>query len=480
MEGSNKDVMIGKVSGINGGKVTKSVSCHQSLFPYLLYYCHSVLKVRVYEVDILDPKTKAKINHGVAICHVDTSPWSVGHVAFMALGSGPGKIEAHRLEGTYKAHRLDGPHSAYKVFLDKPENEALHIWTEGNASSSSSNKPFSPPRIKGEHKKAKKDSAQRKRLGCRCARTPTNNGKFKSPSMSLDEHTDDVPRLAIRGTVLGLPGVDGAEGKLLTQPLRKEAPPDTIVQYYMVYLGGPQDSQFSWYRSFAPVANVKRKINFQKEASSSTRRRYYRRTTSRRGCKQTFPNSGLLEEVFQEAGLAPYAEPYSQAVDMPCLGDKYADRRGKKIKDVFDWKSSDPRIGCLICVDELSLFKLIKRHHIVMPFENLEPGAVMRLHISEYVEFKYGIFVDPYWPISAVRKAVLGREIVDDVLDSLAIAVVLSQCQTSTWFAVNIFESTSIIGGLNSTSSGNACVEKLRDALSLQYFSRRLRFVFDK
>ncbi|KAI8528304.1 hypothetical protein RHMOL_Rhmol12G0139900 [Rhododendron molle] len=92
-EGSKKDVMIGKVNGINGGKVTKSVSCHQSLFPYLLYYCHSVPKVRVYEADILDPKTKAKINHGVAICHVDTSSWSAGHGAFMALGSGPGKIE---------------------------------------------------------------------------------------------------------------------------------------------------------------------------------------------------------------------------------------------------------------------------------------------------------------------------------------------------------------------------------------------------
>ncbi|CAL5349890.1 unnamed protein product [Camellia sinensis] len=91
--GSKQDVMIGLVKGINGGKVTKSVSCHQSLFPYLLYYCHSVPKVRVYEADILDPKTKVKINHGVAICHVDTSDWSGGHGAFLALGSGPGKIE---------------------------------------------------------------------------------------------------------------------------------------------------------------------------------------------------------------------------------------------------------------------------------------------------------------------------------------------------------------------------------------------------
>ncbi|XP_059316525.1 polygalacturonase-1 non-catalytic subunit beta [Lycium ferocissimum] len=92
-KGSNGNIMIGSVKGINGGKVTKSVSCHQSLFPYLLYYCHSVPKVRVYEADILDPNSKARINHGVAICHVDTSMWGPTHGAFVALGSGPGKIE---------------------------------------------------------------------------------------------------------------------------------------------------------------------------------------------------------------------------------------------------------------------------------------------------------------------------------------------------------------------------------------------------
>lgn len=91
--GSRREVVIGKVSGINGGRVTKSVSCHQSLYPYLLYYCHSVPKVRVYEADILDVETKTKINHGVAICHIDTSAWSPGHLAFVTLGYGPGQIE---------------------------------------------------------------------------------------------------------------------------------------------------------------------------------------------------------------------------------------------------------------------------------------------------------------------------------------------------------------------------------------------------
>ncbi|XP_043704054.1 polygalacturonase 1 beta-like protein 3 [Telopea speciosissima] len=93
VKGSKQDVMIGTVKGINGGKITKSVSCHQSLFPYMVYYCHSVPKVRVYEADILDAKTKVKINHGVAICHIDTSAWSPTHGAFLALGSAPGRIE---------------------------------------------------------------------------------------------------------------------------------------------------------------------------------------------------------------------------------------------------------------------------------------------------------------------------------------------------------------------------------------------------
>ncbi|MBA0556223.1 hypothetical protein Golob_026340 [Gossypium lobatum] len=93
VKGSRQEIMIGEVKGINGGEVTKSVSCHQSLYPYLLYYCHSVPKVRVYEAEILDVTSKSKINHGVAICHLDTSAWSPTHGAFLALGSGPGQIE---------------------------------------------------------------------------------------------------------------------------------------------------------------------------------------------------------------------------------------------------------------------------------------------------------------------------------------------------------------------------------------------------
>ncbi|KAK4564652.1 hypothetical protein RGQ29_006651 [Quercus rubra] len=94
VNGSEQSTMIGSVKGINGGKVMQqSMTCHQRLYPYLVYTCHSVPKVRVYEAEILDPNSKAKINHGVAICHMNTSSWDPNHRAFLELGSSPGRIE---------------------------------------------------------------------------------------------------------------------------------------------------------------------------------------------------------------------------------------------------------------------------------------------------------------------------------------------------------------------------------------------------
>ncbi|KAL5232314.1 hypothetical protein ABZP36_031090 [Zizania latifolia] len=91
--GSSGNIRLGNVTSVDGGKVTRSVSCHQSLFPYLVYYCHSVPKVRVYEADIMTADSDQKINHGVAICHLDTSDWSPAHGAFIALGGKPGEVE---------------------------------------------------------------------------------------------------------------------------------------------------------------------------------------------------------------------------------------------------------------------------------------------------------------------------------------------------------------------------------------------------
>ncbi|MQL92670.1 hypothetical protein Taro_025297 [Colocasia esculenta] len=91
--GWGKTLVVGKVAPRHGGRETRSVSCHQSLFPYLVYYCHAVPRVAVYDVDLLEMEGGAVVNKGVAICHLDTSQWSSGHAAFVALGPAPGKIE---------------------------------------------------------------------------------------------------------------------------------------------------------------------------------------------------------------------------------------------------------------------------------------------------------------------------------------------------------------------------------------------------
>ncbi|CAA6665503.1 unnamed protein product [Spirodela intermedia] len=72
--GSRRSFVVGKVTGVDGGRVTRAVSCHQSLFPFQVYYCHSVPKVRVYEAEILAGAAE-KINHGVAICRIEVCHW---------------------------------------------------------------------------------------------------------------------------------------------------------------------------------------------------------------------------------------------------------------------------------------------------------------------------------------------------------------------------------------------------------------------
>ncbi|CAA6674027.1 unnamed protein product [Spirodela intermedia] len=53
------------------------------LFPYLVYYCHAVPRVAVYDVELKEDAGGEAVNHGVAICHLDTTQWSAGHAAFV-------------------------------------------------------------------------------------------------------------------------------------------------------------------------------------------------------------------------------------------------------------------------------------------------------------------------------------------------------------------------------------------------------------
>ncbi|KAF8040815.1 hypothetical protein BT93_B2900 [Corymbia citriodora subsp. variegata] len=77
--GSKREVFIGRVKRMDGSKSSAPVTCHETLFSYMVYYCHTFPTLWIYEANIMDPMSKAKINHGIALCHMDTSIWSPNH-----------------------------------------------------------------------------------------------------------------------------------------------------------------------------------------------------------------------------------------------------------------------------------------------------------------------------------------------------------------------------------------------------------------
>ncbi|XP_043692562.1 polygalacturonase non-catalytic subunit AroGP2-like isoform X1 [Telopea speciosissima] len=90
IEGSYENVTIGAVKLIYGNLSEPPVICHSQPFPFQVYYCHILQKVKLYAVDI---HARKKVNHAIMACHYDTSIWSPNHHAFQMLGFGPGLIE---------------------------------------------------------------------------------------------------------------------------------------------------------------------------------------------------------------------------------------------------------------------------------------------------------------------------------------------------------------------------------------------------
>ncbi|XP_043726372.1 polygalacturonase-1 non-catalytic subunit beta-like isoform X2 [Telopea speciosissima] len=90
IEGSYENVTIGAVKLIYGNLSESPALCHSQPFPFQVYYCHVLQKVKVYAVDIYAQK---KVNHVIMACHYDTSTWNPNHLAFKLLGFGPGQIE---------------------------------------------------------------------------------------------------------------------------------------------------------------------------------------------------------------------------------------------------------------------------------------------------------------------------------------------------------------------------------------------------
>ncbi|XP_043720740.1 polygalacturonase-1 non-catalytic subunit beta-like [Telopea speciosissima] len=90
VEGSYENVTIGAVKLIYGNLSEPPALCHSRPFPFQVYYCHVLQRVKVYAVDI---HARNKVNHAIMVCHYDTSTWNPNHLAFKLLGFGPGLIE---------------------------------------------------------------------------------------------------------------------------------------------------------------------------------------------------------------------------------------------------------------------------------------------------------------------------------------------------------------------------------------------------
>ncbi|XP_043715933.1 polygalacturonase non-catalytic subunit AroGP2-like [Telopea speciosissima] len=90
VEGSYENVTFGTVKLIYGNLSEPPTLCHSQPFPFQIYYCHVLPKVKVYVVDI---HARKKVNHAIMACHYDTSTWNPNHIAFKLLGFGPGLIE---------------------------------------------------------------------------------------------------------------------------------------------------------------------------------------------------------------------------------------------------------------------------------------------------------------------------------------------------------------------------------------------------
>ncbi|XP_057783100.1 BURP domain-containing protein BNM2C-like [Salvia miltiorrhiza] len=78
-----------RIMGIQQIPSPKLVSCHTMPYAYTVFYCHyHDSDNRVYRVSLAGENGDAV--EAVAVCHMDTSQWGRGHVAFGVLGVEPG------------------------------------------------------------------------------------------------------------------------------------------------------------------------------------------------------------------------------------------------------------------------------------------------------------------------------------------------------------------------------------------------------
>lgn len=66
----------------------KSITCHDVMYPYLVYGCHVMGSSLILDVEL--QRADGSAFHGTSVCHTDTSSWNPAHPAFAALNDQPG------------------------------------------------------------------------------------------------------------------------------------------------------------------------------------------------------------------------------------------------------------------------------------------------------------------------------------------------------------------------------------------------------
>ena len=78
-----------RVSSLPSTLSRNAISCHDTMFPYLVYGCHLMHNASVLTVPLVRTLDNTSFQ-GLAVCHADTTSWNPDHPVFSALRAQPG------------------------------------------------------------------------------------------------------------------------------------------------------------------------------------------------------------------------------------------------------------------------------------------------------------------------------------------------------------------------------------------------------
>ncbi|MCO5591902.1 hypothetical protein L7F22_045895 [Adiantum nelumboides] len=90
--------VVEDVKVLKGELDEPSVSCHDLVFPFRVFYCHTTNQTRMFEVSVRGED--GSVYEQTVVCHYDTSYWNPNHFAMVLLHVKPGESEVCHFMGT--------------------------------------------------------------------------------------------------------------------------------------------------------------------------------------------------------------------------------------------------------------------------------------------------------------------------------------------------------------------------------------------